>query len=503
MTIVDTLGVLLGGDSTPFDKMLDSVDRRLDAFKLRYGLVGVMLQVNGAQLNKTLDVFSSRLTSLKQKLSGFGQDVSLYISAPLTVAAWKGVKAFTEMESALRGLQLQLGKGVDITEFSRFANDMQKEFGVNDASILHMMATLKRFGAEASSLKGTIRLIQGLSLATGQSEYAMLRAVRMMEQGVIMRQMRYVPGIEKSNSIEQNFAAAVEFANKGLRERKDYMESVAGGQLRLNNATHDFWIELGKTIDRGLGLSGVYKKLSETMEGVTGALRSLNPQLASAFVSMGVILIAAGPIAFMIAKWAGTLAYLTKGLSSVFGVLATVSTALLRGISLGGLFTTVLMGIQHAFMMILGTVSRILPVLLVVGTAMAAWKLGRVVADAVGMDKLMDTLMGNDKARARNDAAAALEATPEWQKAHPLSALGKSKNKPATAKTAGVENLLADEGPRFAGAAEFGSKEAWSAAFGNAAVESIQDSSARTADILERMEAMMQEGQIAVPGMGI
>lgn len=268
MNIVDSIGVMLGGDSRPFDKMMEEAGKRLDSFDKR--------------------------------MSAWSAKMSIYVSAPLMAVGTRNVFLFAEQEKAIMGLQAQLGK-VSAKPFVDFSNELQNALGKDDDAMVALMSRFASMGVEAGKLKRTTVNALGLSAATGMGEFQAFRAMQMLKQGQTMLFARYIPGLARMSRDEQ-FEKVSELINRGLAKMRAESMGVAGSFRAMKLAMDDTAKASGDMISRQLHLPEMFRRLQGFAMQLESRIRGLPESTQKWIVYLGTALALVGPISFALTK---------------------------------------------------------------------------------------------------------------------------------------------------------------------------------------------------------
>ena len=268
MNIIDSIGVLLGGESRGFDRMMDNADKRLEAFD--------------------------------QKATAWGAKMSLYVGAPLLALGTKGVWAFASQEKAIVGLQSQVDKA-DAEPLIKFANDIQEALGKDDTAMIQLMTRFAQMGVAANKLKQTTVNTLGFSGATGMEEFQAFRSLQMFKQGQTMMMARYVPGIAQM-SAEQQIEKVNELINRGLKKIKDEAFTTAGGFKLMKLMAGDVDKEVGNILNKVLHLPAVFQRIAGYYRGLKEQIAKMSEGTQRWVVGIGLALALVGPITLAFTK---------------------------------------------------------------------------------------------------------------------------------------------------------------------------------------------------------
>lgn len=268
MNIIDSIGVLLGGESRGFDQMMDNADKRLEAFD--------------------------------QKATAWGAKMSLYVGAPLLALGIKSVWAFASQEKAIVGLQSQIDKA-DAEPLIKFADDVQDALGKDNTAIIQLMTRFAQMGVAANKLKQTTTNVLGFSEETGMGEFQAFRSLQMLKYGQTMMMARYVPGIAQMSK-EQQIEKVNELINRGLKKIKDEATTTAGAFKLMKLMAGDVDKEVGNILNKVLHLPAVFQRMAGYYRGLKAEILKMSEGTQRWVVGIGLALALVGPVTLVFTK---------------------------------------------------------------------------------------------------------------------------------------------------------------------------------------------------------
>jgi hypothetical protein len=318
MNVVDSIGVMLGGDDAQFRRMMT-------------GAAG------------TIDSLQAKIQQQTNMLKLWGGQMSLWISAPLTAIGTLAVRTYARHEAAVISLQSQLAKGVSAKPYVDFAEKLEREFNIDEEAVINLQTTLARFGVPVESINHMSIAVLGLSRATGMGEMMSYRALKMFESGSTMLLSRYIPALRTTTDRHEQLKMVQDLIDRGWTQQKASVNSVSGAFKLFGNAADDARRTLGLLLVEHLGLKDVASRASDFVRQLTDDLDNGSNSTKKWIAGIGLSLAALGPMAFGIGKFAQTF-------NAVLTMVKTLHSALL---------------------------TRLLPAIALVGVAFTMWEIGK------------------------------------------------------------------------------------------------------------------------------
>lgn len=217
-----------------------------------------------ANLNVKIGADISSLTGQLKKagkdLSKFGNDVakfgaavSLGISAPLTAAANKSVKAFDVQIQAEKRLEAALISAGEFSQaalqdFKDFASGLQAVTTVGDESTLKMLQLAKSMGLSNEQAKSASKNAISLAKAMGINEQSAIRYTAALEQGDSTMLNRYLPTLRQIEDDTERAAKAQELLGQMFSAATSEAQTGLGPLTQLGNTFGDLQEEIGAIV---------------------------------------------------------------------------------------------------------------------------------------------------------------------------------------------------------------------------------------------------------------
>ena len=217
-----------------------------------------------ANLNVKIGADISSLTGQLKKagkdLSKFGNDVakfgaavSLGISAPLTAAANKSVKAFDVQIQAEKRLEAALISAGEFSQaalqdFKDFASGLQAVTTVGDESTLKMLQLAKSMGLSNEQAKSASKNAISLAKAMGINEQSAIRYTAALEQGDSTMLNRYLPTLRQIDDDTERAAKAQELLGQMFSAATSEAQTGLGPLTQLGNTFGDLQEEIGAIV---------------------------------------------------------------------------------------------------------------------------------------------------------------------------------------------------------------------------------------------------------------
>jgi hypothetical protein len=168
MGTIDTLDVKIGGDAADLEKAMQKAQKAIADF---------------AESTKTL-----------------GKNLSLYVTAPLSILGGVAVKAFSEQENAMRQLEAALkanGQNVEqnMAKYTAFATQIQRITTTADETVLKLIQMSQSMGVTGDNAIRAAKNAIALGSAFGISAEGTIRMTSALEQGNVKMLKRYIPAL--------------------------------------------------------------------------------------------------------------------------------------------------------------------------------------------------------------------------------------------------------------------------------------------------------------------
>lgn len=219
-----------------------------------------MLAALTAKIGADITGLTSGLKKAGKDLSKFGNDVgkfgaavSLGISAPLTAAANKSVKAFDVQIQAEKRLEAALISAGEFSQaalqdFKDFASGLQEVTTVGDESTLKMLQLAKSMGLSNEQAKSASKNAISLAKAMGINEQSAIRYTAALEQGDSTMLNRYLPTLRQIEDDTERAAKAQELLGQMFSAATSEAQTGLGPLTQLGNTFGDLQEEIGAIV---------------------------------------------------------------------------------------------------------------------------------------------------------------------------------------------------------------------------------------------------------------
>lgn len=282
-------------------------------------LVGVGLDTTKFQ--KDLKNLQYSLKRTATKFSGWGQDMSLAISAPIVAGAALAVQAFAEEENAIIKMNAAIkanGKNVNTLglQYKTFAAQMQRLTVVEDDAVIAalQLAESMKLANPQEAVQGAI----GLSRAFGIDLNTALKATAKGMNGQWTALQKLIPSIKLAGTDAQKAALFQDILNNSFKLAQEETTSTSGKLLQLKNTLGDLAEEFGGIV------ADYIKPFIDKIRELIYKFQALSPETKKTIVNFALMAAAVGPVLLIFGKLAGALS----------GIIAFARTI---GVSLAGL----------------------------------------------------------------------------------------------------------------------------------------------------------------------
>lgn len=282
-------------------------------------LVGVGLDTTKFQ--KDLKNLQYSLKRTATKFSGWGQDMSLAISAPIVAGAALAVQAFAEEENAIIKMNAAIkanGKNVNTLglQYKTFAAQMQRLTVVEDDAVIAalQLAESMKLANPQEAVQGAI----GLSRAFGIDLNTALKATAKGMSGQFTALQRLIPSIKLMGSDTEKAALFQDILNNSFKLAQEETTSTSGKLTQLKNTLGDLAEEFGGIV------ADYIKPFIDKIRELIYKFQALSPETKKTIVNFALMAAAVGPVLLIFGKLAGALS----------GIISFARTI---GVSLAGL----------------------------------------------------------------------------------------------------------------------------------------------------------------------
>lgn len=343
-------------------------------------ILKVVLQGDATKLNASLKTASSRLESFGKKVQGIGKSMSIYVTAPITLAGGAAIKFASDFEESLNKVDVAFKNSSG--EVRDFAKTTLKSFGIAEGTALDMAALFGDMGTsmglstnEAANLStslvglaGDLSSFKNMNIEevttalngvfTGETESLKRLGIVMTE--VNLQQFALEQGITKSIKkftqaekvqLRYNYVMA-----KTTNAQGDFANTSEGAanQMRIFQETLK---ELG--VEFGQILLPLFTKIITKVNELLTEFKSLDEQTKKIILVIGGVAAAIGPLLIVIGTLTSTvIPALIKGFEVASGAAKLFRTAITAATGPIGLIVTAVIGLGS---IVVGLANKIAP----------------------------------------------------------------------------------------------------------------------------------------------
>lgn len=310
--------------------------------------MSIVLGANIKGFERNMAVARKNLQGFAQageRLKNVGAQMSMYLTAPLTLVGGLAVKAAGDLEALEKGFAATYKEAGDLNEELRKTREVAKLPGLGLKEAIQGATNLQAVGFAAEESRG-ILMAYGNALATVGKGKAELDGVvtalsQMSAKGKVSAEeinqiAERVPQIRKvmqeafgtaDTEVLQKMDISVEqFVSRTTAELQK-LPQVTGG---INNAFENMsdagflaLTKLGNAIDRNFGLQELFSRIADAITNMAEKFDNLSPTVQRTILLVGGLVAAAGPLAIAIGTVSAALPFLSVG----FAGIATAATA--------------------------------------------------------------------------------------------------------------------------------------------------------------------------------
>lgn len=282
----------------------------------------IRISANGAQAEKELRTLEKKINDFGKSWQNFGENMSKYVTVPLTALAAASVKlADTQLQAEAKLLNALKGREDVQKRLMAQASELQSRSLLGDEAIIEQQAFLAALGLSEEQISATIEAAAQLSAALGIELTSAVKNLAKTYGGMTGELGESIPAL-KSLTKEQLMAGdAIKYVNDNY---KGFAETAAntgtGALVQLKNKLGDLAEKVG-TI-----LLPVLKELVAVVDKVADYLSSLPEGAQKTIVIIGAVAAAIGPLAMGLGSLLSTIQLLSttaptagKSIASAFG----------------------------------------------------------------------------------------------------------------------------------------------------------------------------------------
>jgi hypothetical protein len=282
--------------------------------------LNVVLGVETSEFEKGLRSAEAKLDKFGKNISKVGENLTKNLTLPIVAFGALSVKAFTVQEDAERKLAAAIaatGGEVDanMQRFKSFASELQGLTVVGDETTLGLLQLATAQGLNADQSERAAKNAIAMQSAFGVNADAAIKMTAALETGNASMLKRYIPALKDIKDDSEAAAKAQEILTQAFEISKAETQTTSGQIKQLQNSFGDFMEEIGGVIAVGL------TPLIEKLRSVTQVLLNLSPEFKKKIVIVGLVVAAIGPLLFIVGKFialGGTLIKVARGIGVAF-----------------------------------------------------------------------------------------------------------------------------------------------------------------------------------------
>jgi len=318
--MANKINVVLGLDTTAFQRSIGRVEKQLQQFGSRLESVG---------------------TTLSQRLT-----------LPLLAAGAASVKAFADFEKLSKGLAAVMGSSEAAEAELVKLREVAKLPGLGFKEAVQGSVNLQAVGLSADQARQTLRGFGAAIAATGGGAMELQEVQRQLTQiisknrilqedyGVLQER---VPLIGKAlqaafgtTNIEnvramgisgQEFVQRISEALIVLPQTQNLTGGLANSLENLRDSLQNSAAQFGQAINKAIDLEGIISKVAAAVQRAADWFSSLNPAVQKTIVVAGIAVAAIGPLLFAIGSMAKVSALAVSGLGAIASAAKGVGAA--------------------------------------------------------------------------------------------------------------------------------------------------------------------------------
>lgn len=295
---------------------------------------------------KALSRVENDLRRSGERLSRLGDNLTLAVSAPLAALGAGSIKAAGDLESLTLALQSQLGSAEAARKELATLTEVAKNPGLGLEQVVRASVSLQAVGQSADSAREIITQFgNALALAgKGREEVdgVVLALTQISAKGKVTAEeinqiaerlpqirtlMKNAFGTASTEDIQKLGITAEQFISGVVKQLQDLPRAQGGIKNSLENTLDSLKQSLAKVgfaINKTFDIAGSAESFGNFVVGLAEGFSRLDPAIKNVVVSLGAMLIAAGPLA----KIFGTFQLLSAQIVGGFGAMSAATKAL-------------------------------------------------------------------------------------------------------------------------------------------------------------------------------
>jgi hypothetical protein len=378
------------------------------------GNLQVFLSADTSQFNKALNKAEQNISSLGSKLT------ALAASVGVTAFIYKSISAFQEQEDAINNLRISLQSNGDavtsnLSKFSAYASEMQKQTIYGDELILSQMAFGRNLGITADKLELATTAAIGLAAKYRLDLPNAMMLMGRASQGQTTMLAKYGIVLDESLSPQEKFNKLLEIGAGNFALAQAQTETLSGRLIVAKNAFGEIMEAFGEGISTSFNLTGNISSLTGKIQELTNWFNGIDKPTQTFIFRMGALALGLGVAVPLIIKAYGAIRILTTWTAlqsslmvantsaqwaSITAIGSKIGSLLLLGTTTSSQIVLTELHIASQYALITA-IQFVKAAMLGVGVALAAvavawvgWEIGKKIAELTGLDKALEDFYG-------------------------------------------------------------------------------------------------------------
>lgn len=301
------------------------------------------------EFSKQIDVAYAKMRKMSDGLQRVGETMTLTLTLPIALMGAAAVKSYAEIEKLQLGLQNVMGDaGAAATEYQKLLKTAKMP-GIGLKEAVEGSIRLQTIGFTADRARTALEGLANAVASVGKGKFELDRAVYGLEQLAntehplqqdinILRNAipQTVPILKKAfadiKNVNAETLSAAGITSKqvvdALIEGYAQLPKFAGGIQNAFDNIADSYLKasgaIGEAINKNLSIQKSFEALGAAMEKVAFGFRDSDSTLQTFLLSMGGILLVAGPLVFAIGSIGKALVFLGATTMSVLPITAAI-----------------------------------------------------------------------------------------------------------------------------------------------------------------------------------
>jgi tape measure domain-containing protein len=268
------------------------------------------------------DAYVQSFRDMGDKMQSVGQNMSTYITLPLTLLAGASLKAYGELDSLKKGLTTIEGTSANVEKRLVQLREAAKLPGLGFQEAIQGDVRLRSVGIAAETSLRILKEFGNAAALTGggKSELSQIitQLTQMAAKGKVAAQdlkpiieaapsvataIKTMFGTVDSEGIQKQLAAAGKSSSDFINDLLGALEKtprVAGGfknaMENIGDSLFRFAAGIGESLDKSFDLSGKLNALSDKLAGLTEWFKGLSPEIQKTIFVVGGVVAVVGPL---------------------------------------------------------------------------------------------------------------------------------------------------------------------------------------------------------------